>query len=84
MAKFKVVKQSDAPTPTRQTGRLAARMREYEAYVSQVGAEQVGQLTPDKGESARGVALRVSRAGKRTGKNVTTWVAEGSVYFRVS
>jgi hypothetical protein len=70
--------------PARQTGRLAARMREYEKYVESVKSGQVGKLAPSRGESARGVALRVSRAGKRAGKSVNTWVVDGTVYFSIS
>ncbi|HEX6030745.1 MAG TPA: hypothetical protein VFY90_04880, partial [Tepidiformaceae bacterium] len=62
MAEFTVVKEADAPRPARQTGRLAARMREYERYIESVKSGQVGKLAPSRGESARGVALRVSRA----------------------
>lgn len=83
MAEFTVVKESDAPRPTRQSGRLAVRMREYEAYVQAVGTGKVGRLSPGKGETARGLALRVSRAGKRMNKNINTWVADNSVYFSV-
>jgi hypothetical protein len=58
-------------------------MREYEQYVTSVKGGQVGKLAPAKNESSRGVALRVSRAGKRIGKSVDTWVVDGVVYFRV-
>ncbi len=84
MAEFTVVKESDAPRPTRQSGRLAVRMREYEGYVGAVGAGKVGKLAPGRAETARGVALRVSRAGKRVGKNVNTWVADNAVFFSVN
>lgn len=84
MAEFTVVKESDAPRPTRQTGRLAARMREYETYVTQVGSGKVGKLQPGRNETARGIALRVSRAARRAGKNANTWVVDGVVYFSVS
>lgn len=83
MAEFSVVSEREAPKPTRQTGRLAARMREYENYVTAVKGGQVGKLAPAKGESSRGLALRVSRAGKRIGKSVDTWVVDGKVYFKV-
>jgi hypothetical protein len=83
MAEFSVVKEADAPRPARQTGRLAARMREYEKYVDQVRSGQVGKLSPSRGESPRGIALRVSRAGKRRSKSVNTWVVDGVVYFSV-
>jgi hypothetical protein len=84
MAQFRVLPEKDAPKPTRQTGRLAARMREYETFVTSVKSGQVGELTPNEGETARGLALRVSRAGKRIGRNIDTWVVNGVVYFRVA
>ena len=81
MAEFSVVKESDAPRPARQTGRLAVRMREYEKFVDSVPAGRVGKLVPARGESSRGIALRVSRAAKRAGKTVNTWVVDDTVYF---
>lgn len=83
MAEFSVIKDSEAPRPTRQTGRLATRMREYEKYVEGVTNGKVGRLTPSRGETPRGVALRISRAGKRTDKTVSTWVVDNVVYFSV-
>ena len=84
MAQFSVIKESEAPRPTRQTGRLAARMREYEKYVEGVGAGKVGKLTPSGAETPRGIALRISRAGKRSGKSINTWVVDDVVYFSIS
>jgi hypothetical protein len=83
MADFSVIKEADAPHPTRQTGRLATRMREYEKYIESVTDGKIGRLTPSRGETARGVALRISRAGKRTNKAVSTWVVDGVVYLNV-
>ncbi|MGE3075619.1 MAG: hypothetical protein AB7N24_18035 [Dehalococcoidia bacterium] len=84
MAEFSVIKESEAPRPARQTGRLAARMREYEKFIDAVGSGKVGKLVPNKGETGRGIALRISRAAKRQGKAAETWVVDGSVYFKVS
>jgi len=84
MAEFAVIKESEAPRPARQTGRLAARMREYEKYVESVPTGKVGKLTPSRGETARGIALRISRAAKRSGKVSNTWVVDGTVYFSLS
>ncbi len=84
MAKFATIKASAAPGPMRQTGRLTARMRQYEDYVNSVKSDEAGKLTPEEGESARGLALRISRAAKRVGKTADTWVRDGSVYFVVS
>jgi hypothetical protein len=81
MAEFSVIKEADAPRPTRQSGRLAVRMREYEKFVEGVPAGRVGKLVPSRGETSRGVALRVSRAGKRVNKRVNTWVVDDTVYF---
>ena len=84
MVKFTRVKSAEAPGPMRSTGKLTARMRQYEDYVSAVTSSEVGQLTPDEGETTRGLALRISRAAKRVGKTADTWVRGGSVYFIVS
>lgn len=84
MAEFTVIKESDAPRPSRQSGRLASRMREYEKYVDGVQSGKVGKLTPSRGETPRGIALRISRAGKRMNKSINTWVVDDVVYFQVS
>ena len=83
MANFKVISEKDAPKAIKSSGRLQQRMQEYERYVSQVGAGQVGEITPDENESPRGIALRISRAARRAGKDVRTWVSDGNVYFKL-
>ncbi|MGK2966284.1 MAG: hypothetical protein ACSLFM_11880 [Tepidiformaceae bacterium] len=57
-------------------------MREYETYVTSLKGDEEGKLMPSTGETPRGVALRISRAAKRIGKSVDTWVVDGVVYFR--
>jgi len=59
-------------------------MREYEKFVESVGAGKVGKLVPSRGETARGVALRISRAAKRMERATETWVVDGTVYFRIA
>jgi hypothetical protein len=59
-------------------------MAEYETYVGGVRRGQVGRLAPGPAESARGIALRISRAARRSGKEVQTWTSDGVVYFSVS
>lgn len=82
MAKFTKVALKDAPSPARQSGRLNMRMKEYEDHVRSLKSGEAGKLSPDTDETARGVALRISRAAKRASVNVQTWVADGAVYFR--
>jgi hypothetical protein len=84
MAKFSVVRESEAPRANRQSGRLAVRMREYERYVAGVGAGRVGKLVPADGETPRSVALRIGRAAERSGNPVDTWIVQGVVYFAKS
>lgn len=81
MAKFSKMAREKAPNPIRQTGRLKARMHEYEEYVSAVRKGDAGRLEPESGETARGIALRISRAAKRMGISIRTWVVDNSVYF---
>lgn len=83
MAQFSVVKEADAPRPARQSGRLAARMREFEGYVEGVKRAEVGKLMPARDETARGLALRISRAAKRKNRAIETWVVDNAVYFKV-
>ena len=82
MAKFTKIALKDAPSAARQSGRLNVRMKEYEDHVRSLKAGEAGKLTPEVGETARGVALRISRAAKRTNFSVQTWVADGVVYFK--
>ncbi len=84
MAKFAKIQRKDAPSPARQSGRLNARMREYEDHVRSLKSGEAGRLTPESGETARGIALRVSRAAKRASLNVHTWIVDGVVYFEVA
>ena len=83
MAKFSKIPEAQAPAPTRQTGRLAARMREYEEHVLSIKAGEVGRLVPEGGETARGLALRVGRAANRVNKKTRTWIDKNVVYFKV-
>ncbi len=84
MATFSVIDTAQAPRRPRQSGRLAARMAEYEGFVNGVKKGQVGKLSPSTGDTVRGVALRVSRAGKRLDRAVDTWVVDGVVYFKLT
>lgn len=83
MAEFAVISEADAPRPSRQTGRLAARMREYEHYIEGVKSGRVGRLVPSKNETARGIALRIGRAARRINKQTNTWIVNNTVYFKV-
>ncbi len=84
MATFTKMPREKAPNPIRQTGRLKARMREYEEHVTSIRKGEAGKLEPEGGETARGLALRISRAAKRTGVSIRTWVVNGAVYFEPS
>jgi hypothetical protein len=84
MATLSMIDASQAPQQRRQRGRLAARMAEYEGFVNGVKKGQVGKLSPSAGETARGLAVRISRAGKRLGKAMDAWVVDGAVYFKSS
>ena len=84
MAEFSVIKESEAPKRRSYPNALRARMASYEGYIAQVGKGQVGKLEPTQAETPRGLALRINRAGKRSGKAVRAWVVDGAVYFAVS
>lgn len=82
MAVFRKLPAEQAPPPSRQTGRLTARMRLYEDFVRQLGPNEVGELRPEGNETTRGLVLRIARAAKRLNVKVETWVDNGNVYFR--
>jgi hypothetical protein len=81
LAKFQKISKADAPIPVRQTGRLATRMRLYEEHVASIKSGEVGKLTPDNDETARGIALRIGRAARRINKPVKAWIDRNVVYF---
>lgn len=85
MAKFSKVKRSEMPRVRRQGGRLAARMREYDEYILALKGDEAGMLEPSKEdeESVRGLALRISRAGKRLGKRLDVRSSDRAVYFTI-
>lgn len=81
MAKFSKIKAEEAPQPSPRSGKLAVRMRQFDEYVQQLEPGQVGKLVPEQNETARGLALRVSRAAKRMQRPVMTWIVKDTLYF---
>ena len=45
------------PAAPKTSGRLSARMREYDKYIDGLKSNEGGRLMPDDGETARGIAL---------------------------
>lgn len=85
MATFEAISEKQAPQqPKKTSGRLGERMIEYDGYIRSVKKAEVGRLIPSPNETSRGIALRLSRAGKRIGIKVETWVVEDQVYFRTT
>lgn len=84
MAKFNRIPEAKAPRPLRQSGRLAMRMRQYEEFVGGLKSGDVGEVTPDSGETPRGIALRIGRAARRVGRSADTWIVNGVVYTKIS
>jgi hypothetical protein len=84
VATFAVIEARKAPARTKAAGRWRERMAQYEGFLAGVKKGQVGTLTPDANETVRGVAVRISRAGKRVGTAVDAWAVDGVVYFKVS
>lgn len=84
MVRFEIISPSSAPNPMTVSGRLLARMREYDSYVASTSDGEVGRLMPGAGDSTHGLELRVARAAKRNRKSAETWAVDGIVYFRVT
>ena len=83
MATFSVIDAGKAPPKPRPAGPSKVRMTEYEGFLDRVKKGQVGKLIPAARDTPRGVAVRISRAGKRVGKAVDAWVVDGVVYFKL-
>lgn len=80
MPKFDTISKTEAPAPTSKTNRkLSSRMSEYDAYVKGLKPGEVGRVTPDD-TTPRGESLRIHRAAKRVGREVTVWFDEKFVY----
>ncbi len=82
MATFTTIDADKAPARPGY-GRLKGRMGEYEGFLTKVTKGHVGKLAPSRGETARGLVLRIKRAGTRVGNDVDAWVVDGVAYFRV-
>ena len=84
MAEFTILDEAAAPPAPRTRPAVIRRMREYEGYVASVRSGRVGKLQPaGPDETPRGLALRITRAGRRLGRRVRTWIDGDIVYFRV-
>ncbi|OAI43541.1 hypothetical protein AYO38_10675 [bacterium SCGC AG-212-C10] len=83
MAKFKTLPLNAAPRASTTPNSLKRRMHEYDDYIQDVGPDEVGVLEGEGGESTFALAQRIARAGRRAGKEVTSWSADGKLYFSV-
>ena len=54
----------------------------YESFISEAGADNVGELELAEGENARSVKVRLRRAASRIGANLEIWDYNGKIYFR--
>ena len=83
MAKFTKIARMDAPEPSKTSGRVNVRMRQYEDYVQSIKVGDVGKLQIEGNETPRGIAMRLSRAARRTNVAIDTWTVDNSVYFQL-
>src|SRR4051794_27480291 len=83
VAKFNKIPEAKAPPAVRSGRRLVLRMQEYDAFLLSLKDGEVGEVTPEAGETPHGIAIRFGRAGKRTGRELMTWLADGKVYVQV-
>ncbi len=80
---FTVIDASRAPRPGGPKSRFADQMATFDSYVASLKKGQVGRLLPEEGETARGLAMRVRRAGARLNKPLETWILDGASYFKL-
>ena len=85
MAIFERIPAGTAPARPATTTPSAVqnRMRQFESYASEVAAGEVGVLEPEHAETTRSLAMRMSRAATRLGREIETWSADGKLYFKV-
>ena len=74
---------SDAPLPNRATKAVREAQLQYEEYVQAINSD-VGELELSPDEQPRSVKVRLRRAATRLGREIDSWDANGSVYFRVA
>lgn len=86
MAQFSVITDPDevarvTALRSKSSGRLNARMVEYNDMLVGLPADEVMEVEPDESETVRGLALRFSRAAKRLHMDdVKTWAVNGILY----
>ena len=79
--KVELLDDDKAPPPPKA---MSKRARESHAIVAQLAPGKTAKITPDKGQSLRGVKAGLSRVATSQGKKVTTWDNGTHAYVRLA
>ena len=77
--KYEIINEKDAPAAP---APMTKGMRESSAILDQLKKGSVAAITPDDGQTVRGIKASMSRAAKRQGLKVSVYEVDGVVYVR--
>jgi hypothetical protein len=81
MPTLTIRKAGDVPPSTRVSKAIREKQLVYESFINDI-ADQVGELELAPTDDMRRVKVSLTRAATRLGTSITTWEANGKVYFR--
>jgi hypothetical protein len=80
MATVEIVDAKDAPPPPRPMTKTA---QESLAILNQLSKGKVARVTPDEGQTIRGLKASLGRFAKNQGIKAETWDVDGVLYVRL-
>ena len=75
------INEKDAPPAPAKTTK---GMDESAAILAQLGKGKVAAITPDDGQTMRGLKASMSRAANRQGTKITAWDVDGTLYIKLA
>ena len=78
---YEIINEKDAPAAR---APMTKGMRESVAILDRLKKGSVAAITPDEGQSTRGIKASMSRAAKRQGVRLTVYDVDGLVYVRTA
>lgn len=77
MTKIEFISASEAPAPPKKQSKFAQELLDA---LNSVKKDQVIKLTPDEGQSVRGLRTGIGRVAKGAGIKYTAWSDDNAVY----
>jgi hypothetical protein len=79
--KVTIINEQDAPTIPKASSKAA---RESLAVINRLEPGKVAKITPDEGQSIRGIKTSLTRVGSKNGRPVITWDDGSHVYAKLA